>query len=557
MEAGAHGFSGGFDFGARIEERRRTAGLSRKELAKRAGISLWALEEVEEGRKDASPYALSIGRAIGLPLVLDPTAATVPKPAVDRAALSARLWRFARAAAGRELVLGSIAILVLIRFFTEVVHVVPRAANFVDIPIFFTLGVAALTRPRIAGRARYMHVALPVLLFVGVCAVSSLANLNRVDPGPVLVFVYGFLGPLGVYAATYRIWPAGNAMALSRLLVWLGLIELTVVFTIDLRRFVARGHNADVISGTFGTDGYQLVFFLLLVLGLLAGIFTIEPKRAAARFAPVLFVLILGAVFLAQYRALLVTTGVTVLVIAVLLGRRARGVIAGVFIVASLGITLQYVSSHFPNLKFASTISTLTRSPGFYVSKRLGTARGIQQLYTDTPRFILTGSGPGTFSSRAWQTFALGGGWSGLNVQGPYVRWLTGGSVYHTDVSDRYVMARIQNSSAIQGSNALTNPWSDYLSLLAETGVFGLILILGVYLRAAGRALQMARESLRNTATGDALPALFIASAVAFTVLLQMGVLGDWLEVTRLSFITWAIFGVASKELAGREQARA
>src|SRR2546428_702763 len=142
-----------------------------------------------------------------------------------------------------------------------------------------------------------MPCSLPVLLFRGLFALSAVVNLGRVETGPVLVFLYGFLAPLGIYAGVYRLWPTGNAMALSRLLVALGVIQLVVVFVIDLPRFVASGHNPDVVSGTFGTNAYQLVFFLLVVLGLLAGIFTVEPKRTAARFAPALFVLILSAVF--------------------------------------------------------------------------------------------------------------------------------------------------------------------------------------------------------------------------------------------------------------------
>src|SRR5205085_46988 len=171
---------------------------------------------------------------------------------------------------------------------------------------------------------------------------------------PMLVFIYGFLAPVGVYAAVYRLWPVGNVISLSRLLVALGVIQLVVVFTIDLRRFISRGHNPDLISGTFGTNAYQLVFFLLIVMGVLAGIFACEPGRLAARLAPVLFVLILATVFLAQYRALLVTTAVTALVIAFLLGPHARGIVAAVLIIASLVLTLRYVSSRFPQLKFAS-----------------------------------------------------------------------------------------------------------------------------------------------------------------------------------------------------------
>ena len=74
MEASAQGISIGSreGVGVRVAELRRRAGLSRKALAKQLGISLWTLEELEGGRKDAGPYAASISRAIGFPLELDP-----------------------------------------------------------------------------------------------------------------------------------------------------------------------------------------------------------------------------------------------------------------------------------------------------------------------------------------------------------------------------------------------------------------------------------------------------------------------------------------------------
>ena len=91
-------------------------------------------------------------------------------------------------------------------------------------------------------------------------------------------------------------------------------------------RLLASG-NPDEISGTFGENAYQLVFFLLVFGALLAGIFTFEKKRPVARLVPALFVLSLGAIFLAQYWALLLTTFFTIILIAVPLARRGSVVL--------------------------------------------------------------------------------------------------------------------------------------------------------------------------------------------------------------------------------------
>ena len=45
--------------------------------------------------------------------------------------------------AGHLVVLTSLAAMLMIRFFTEEIHVVPRAANFIDIPLLLVVGCFA------------------------------------------------------------------------------------------------------------------------------------------------------------------------------------------------------------------------------------------------------------------------------------------------------------------------------------------------------------------------------------------------------------------------------
>ena len=143
----------------------------------------------------------------------------------------------------RHLVLSCLALLVVVRFFTEVVPVVPRAANFADIPILIALVAAAIAhtrRPSAVG-TNYLPLGGPILAFLLICSVSAVLNPSRTAIGPALVFIYGILAPLGVYAAVYRLWSAGWAASMSRLLVTLGVIQLAVVALIDLPRFIATG----------------------------------------------------------------------------------------------------------------------------------------------------------------------------------------------------------------------------------------------------------------------------------------------------------------------------
>ena len=106
----------------------------------------------------------------------------------------------------------------------------------------------------------------------------------------------------------------------------------------------------------------------------------------------------------------------------------------------------------------------------------------------------------------------------------------------------------------ISGSYALSSPYSSYTSLAAEVGAPGLFLIVGIYFWALLSSLRMARISFRLATPGDPLPALLCASLIAFFALMQMGILGNWLEVTRISFISWIIFAVATKEFNARQR---
>jgi len=538
--------------GARVAAARREFGLTQKQLAERVGITLWLLDRIEAGAPDAALHlpriAAVTGRSEAWFTGTSPAAVAGSSPRRGVRVVSSLRWS---PTVGRDLVLAAITLLVVVRFFTEVVPVLPRAANFVDIPVFLALSAMALARPRTGTQS--LSFAGAVLLFVCLCVVSVVLNLSRVESAPVVVFLYGFLAPVGVYAVAYRLWPAGHALSLSRLLVALGITQLVVVALIDLPRFVSSG-NPDVVSGTFGTNAYQLVFFLLLFTALLAGKFTFEKQRLTARLALPLFAAILAVIFLAQYRALLVTTALTVLFIGLLLGTRGRGVVAATVVAASFAFSLSYVAEHFPGLKFAPTLATLTKRPGFYVSKRLDATDSVIRLYNDRPSFMLTGTGPGTFSSRAWQTFARANSSSASNVQGRYVKPLIGGTAYHTDVSDKYVLP-MEAAPAVGGSTALSWPYSSYLSLLAEVGIGGFLLLVGIYIVATTRGIKLAASSIRRAKPGDPLPALALACACGFFVLLQMGFLENWLEVTRVTFPIWMLLAVVTKESVDRDAA--
>jgi hypothetical protein len=173
-------------------------------------------------------------------------------------------------------------------------------------------------------------------------------------------------------------------------------------------------------------------------------------------------------------------------------------------------------------------------------------------MYGDMPSTAIFGAGPGTYSSRAWQTFAKAGSTSQSNVAGAYALTLTGGEIYSTDVSDKYVRPQIQRGEIVEGSRAVSQPYSSYTALLAEVGVIGFAIIVSIYLAALVRAWWVARTAIARAGVSDQLPAVAIASFIAFLTLLQMAVLENWLEVARATFVVWILFGVTCKEFDAR-----
>jgi transcriptional regulator with XRE-family HTH domain len=487
------------DAGPRVASARREAGLTQRELAARLGVSLWTVDELEQGRRDPERHLRAIAEVTQRP----------------------ESW-----------------------------------FNFVDVPLMAVLVVAAAAAHVKPGEredaTRYLPAAA---LFLLLCVIATVANPSRVELGPVLVFVYGFVGPILLYWAVYRLWPAGAALSFSRLLVALLLVQLAVVALVDVPRFLSTD-NPDEISGTFGENPYQLVFFLLVVAAVLAGIFTFEHRRAAARFAPALFVGILAVILLAQFRALLFTTALTIVVLTLVLGSaRARGLVAGAVAAVAFVTALSYTSTTFPILNFAPVVSTFQSDPTSYVSERADALSHFARLYGDEPRYIATGTGPGTYSSRGWQTFSQIHSTSESNVQGRYASLLTGGEAYQTDVSRKYVEPQFEKGESIQGSKALTSPFSSYGALLAEVGLLGFLVMAGIYIRAFVQAIRMTVVTRLRARPGDPLPALVFGSAMALFVLIQMGLLENWLEVARVTFPTWMLLAVATKEFRARYDA--
>ena len=166
--------------------------------------------------------------------------------------------------------------------------------------------------------------------------------------------------------------------------------------------------------------------------------------------------------------------------------------------------------------------------------------------------------GPAALGERApkfmivYEAFEKAKSTSDSNVAGSYVLGLTGGRTYRTDVSAKYVEPKLEGGDVVDGSRAVSSPLSSYVATMAEVGLVGFALIVLVYVRALTQAARMALSGLRAAAARDPLPAIAFGTTVAFLLLLQMALLENWLEVTRLTFLAWGLLAVTSREFNAR-----
>ena len=543
--------------GDRLAAARRAAGLSQRGLADRLGVPIWGVEQMEQGRADASPYLSEISSLTGQPLAYFLPPRQRPQAIVDaeedvvedigEEGADERIPR-------RFLVLGALTVLMTIRFLTETTKVLPKYVNFIDIPLFvivimFAVSARAWQQPPPALRA----IGALAIMFLGIVLVSVLANLGRIEAAPAAVFVYTVLSPVAWGAAIYRLWPPGNAGLVSRWLFLLGMVQMVVVVFFNVPTFLDTG-NPDFISGTFGENGYQLVLVLFVIICALAGVLTYDRQRPVARFAIPAIVAFSVVIFLVQYRTLLLTLALSLLMLGYFMRGRARGALVGVGVMIVLAGALYAVSSTFSQLKYTQVQDIAQeQGPMVFINARLGVASDVVNLYADEPRFVATGTGPGTFSSRAWRTFGVAENYDPKLIAKSVVSRLTGGEVYRTDVSDKYTVPRLRAEEVIGGSLQLTQPYSSYTALAAETGMGGLLAVSTIYILVFLWAGKMTQEAIRIRRRSDPIVPIALASTIAFFILLQLGALENWLEVTRITFFAWALVAITAKELQARQ----
>ena len=358
--------------------------------------------------------------------------------------------------------------------------------------------------------------------------IATLFNIPRLHLPAALLFVVGLLEPIAYLFLVLRLSPAQPVREfIVRLLIAIGWMQILIVAVLDLPVYIASG-DPDVISGTFGQNAYQLVFYLLTWNALILSRAK-KQNRSMLAMIPVQFITLL-IILLAQFRAFIpsvfLTWAITYFLIYGISIRTFRlsaiglAAVVGLFLVINLAI---------PLLKYQEVLDLGNRMDEVVQSGKVQTVLAYGQLVSDDPKVLLVGTGPGTMLSRGFRVFSIYGEREFANQ---LVQQRGGGEPYISDVAETYILPITSRDFYAFGSQTTTDPWISHLAVLTELGLAGFVVVMALY----GRALSAARRAA-NIRDSDLGRWLFIA----IIVLLQLAFLGEWLEVSRLTVPIWLV----------------
>jgi hypothetical protein len=440
------------------------------------------------------------------------------------------------------LVAGSMIAVVCIRFFTENLGLLPRVWQYIDVGIAAVAGlygVLYLAYNRWQGRSwgfeKY------VLLFSSVCVVSFALNGERTSFPGMMLFLYGTLAPIVIFVLFSYLRPSSATVETS---LWvfnaLGLLQLLIGGFYDFPLLMIT-RNPDVMAGTFGFNAYQgmtfVGFWLFWVVG--TALHDLESGRGVSRlWLAARVALIFGMFFAAQYRAMMVFLPLLLIVLvqsAPSGGVRKGAIMLGTAAVAAAALLL--VAQFFPEHKLLETMQLAREPEPLLKSGKVQAAENTLRMFADRPKALAIGTGPGTYSSRAYRTLVGERSGRGSDVAGEHIQRLFGEKQFTTDVAREYIDSI--PFDPIDGGTTLSVPYASWLSLPAETGIPGFLLFAAIYWRAFRFAWSRVRAG--PGAQDRTMFALSFTCAGSVLLVIIQGFIDNWLEVTRVTIPLWLL----------------
>ncbi len=445
---------------------------------------------------------------------------------------------------GFMLIYLSLLDLVFIRFFTEKLHLLPRLAQLlfpVSTALIFVYAVLIVMR---RGRLKLSSMTNAIVAFLALAFVSAFANMERISLMSVGLSVFSWLSPLIFFIAIQ--WLELNQEEIARYLksyFIFGLVQFPVVFLYDYPKFLST-KNPDDVSGTFGYNSYQLIFFISLWL------FIFLSKKLYAgdtkSFGPK--VLMIGATalvfvvfFLAQYLSMLAAFPLTIAFFLIAQpGKKMGKTIVGLVVLALFVSLFKEIDARFPQLKLGRVYEKLQKAEIDKIGK-VRLLNTIPKIYfEEAPHFGFIGTGPGTYASRAAQAVSGTSATSSSRTNIFADSDFNLASYHISDVALKYIAPIYR--SGIQIGTTPDNPQMSFVAIFVEYGALGGLLIYGMY----GAMLYWGWSSMRlaRARRDETLYVLAGAALGGGMILLEMGFLGTFLESSRVTIPMWIVFGL-------------
>ncbi len=445
-------------------------------------------------------------------------------------------------------ILAFFAFFLVSRFFSEVLQILPKWVDIADLPVIVLLGAYALFFHCREEVDHYTHQLLVRLISVFILISLGSAFFNAQDAllPAIMLFVIGFIsGPL-LFVSLNRVVQNVNNFAneLRRLFKFLLLANFFVVAFINIPRFLVTG-NPDVIAGTYGIN-QNLFSVLLLICGfLLLGEDESLHRTKARTVLGQIFVLV--TFYLLQFRAAIPFFLLAyILTLLALYGRRISGalmVAITVLLIAvnSTSIILARVQGEVA-MKYEDWLTILDNPAAYLEYGKFQAYSQTIALFLDRPAAAIVGVGPGNYVSRAYYTFSYEMASNKSKGVGGLIEQFFGLSgPRFTRVSDKYIGSL--RSDIVFGSYQLSNPHSSFLAPIAEVGLLGGAIIIGMYVFLVIKSFKLLQQAKQFAREFLPLATALVAGSV---YLFGLAFLDNYWETSRATLPVWLLFWATS-----------
>lgn len=430
-------------------------------------------------------------------------------------------------------------VVVITRFFTETVPVLPRVLNFADLVLLIMFGALVTLSFTASRRTRLRHLGLwgPLRLFVFIFLVSAIVNTLLFGNSILLAladFVFYLEPILFALIFTNLGWSERDTYWLTRVFVALALVQIPVGLIQIPRALAYSSEGADYVSGTFGTNGSQMGFFLAQVGGYMVGRYLIERKVRWLLPLPIMLIVFYASGFKVMWVSLPLT--VVLVILAFTSVQPWRKILLVALIGLASGVGALVVGSRASSVTVGNWEQVFSSELSQELTQ-IGKTQAILSLvsiYQEAPHAVLVGVGPGAYSSRAFQAFVNPTGNESMsNVTRDYVS-----TIEPSIWAQRYVIPLISRPGCcFLGSGTVDWPFSSYISLLSELGVVGLLAYLWAYYLVFARVWMKSRQAWRERDVQRY--AVSIGGMVGLLFLAQMAFLDNWFETSRVVVPLW------------------